>query len=124
MSEPTEDEIRSGIAALDETMAANPKPRVAGLHTHIADARVLLRLLDEARAEAEANRRDVDRLDAVQRHAWHLIPIEFPTGNGDSDVGWTVRQTRMGKGDVVIALVADDNPRAAVDAAMQEPGRG
>lgn len=70
--------------------------------------------------EIEALWKDADRLSAIQENSWALIPFEMPTGQGDADVGWRVVGYYMAvprEREIGIAHV--DDPRSAIDAAMQ-----
>lgn len=71
-------------------------------------------------------RRDSDRLDAIASEYLYVEPFDMPTGMGDADVGWRIRQDFGGtKGIAVVAEVYEDDLRAAIDAATgcgtQEP---
>lgn len=71
-------------------------------------------------------RRDSDRLDAIASEYLYVEPFDMPTGAGDADVGWRIRQDFGGtKGITIVAEVYEDDLRAAIDAATgcgtQEP---
>jgi hypothetical protein len=63
---------------------------------------------------------DTRLLDFVASEYLHLIPFSMPTpGGDDADVGWVVKQSTMRDGDVELARHYSDDPRAAIEAAIQ-----
>ena len=65
----------------------------------------------------ERVRTDTERLDWLEENALSLGPVDVPTGGGDADVGWKVREFTMGRSyqrDLSFAM----RLRAAIDEAM------
>jgi hypothetical protein len=75
---------------------------------------------DKAREEwLAAKGVDAARLDFVASEYLHLVPFDMPTGQGDADVGWEIRQSVCGQiKDVVIVRHYKDDVRAALDEAI------
>lgn len=81
----------------------------------------LLRDRDALKAEIREPKdasKDAERLTAVDENNWSLSVIEVPFGKDDSDPLWTVKDFD-GK-----ELASNADPRAAIDAATLNGGRG
>lgn len=64
---------------------------------------------------------DAYMLDALRENHWKLEPFSMPTGAGDADVGWRVVGYWMAEpSERVIAEVFEDDPRAAITAAVNK----
>jgi Lar family restriction alleviation protein len=68
----------------------------------------------ERTAQPTEERTDSDRLDDIQSEYLHVVPFDMPTGQGDADVGWEIRQS-TGKEDVTLVRHYHDDLRAALD---------
>lgn len=76
------------------------------------------------RVQSEENKRlrpDANRIEAIAAEYLHVVPFDMPTGQGDADVGWEVRQN-FGRECVVIVRHYKDDVRAALDEAVRVMG--
>ena len=77
---------------------------------------------DQMRAYARAalsagEAMDAQRLDDLRRNAWSLCSFVYvPASHVDRGIGWRVVE----RSDRVVSMVFDDDPRAAIDAAMRK----
>lgn len=63
---------------------------------------------------------DTRRLDALTEYSWDLRCFDTPTGADDADIGWRVVEHHMATPtERTVAEVFRDNPRQAIDAAIQ-----
>jgi hypothetical protein len=63
---------------------------------------------------------DTQRLNALAENSWDLRCFETPTGADDADIGWRVVEHHMETPtERTVAEVFRDNPRQAIDAAIQ-----
>lgn len=79
----------------------------------------------KAEAERDAALKDAERINALIENSWDLRCTDLPTGGGDSNIGWQVIGHYMqAPNERVIAEVFHDDPRAAIDAAIDAARKG
>jgi hypothetical protein len=116
---PSEGEVAGLVAKLRRLAPQNPLGTADPTLTRAAD---LLERQQPVPVPLSERHIDTIRIDALRDQSWDLRCFDMPTGEGDADIGWRVIQHHMAAPhERVVAQVYRDDPRAAIDAALNTP---